>query len=329
MPALLVLAGVVVAWRPVGGSPARHAAGAPWPRPRRPSRSRTPPASCCWPGCCWSPWLRRDRERGRCGDGRRGVVVTAVVFAPVALDRRRPDLLPRTSLRWVTTTVNEQLAPCLRKEWLVIALLVVGGTLLIRRGGPQARVARAVRRSAARPRARQLPRAPPPAKSVLSLSWGVVLALGARRSRLEAPAGRQGSPWRVARPLLHPRPHVWPKRARTRGGRMAATVSAQAVDSDVVAVRPENLGTLSSVAARRIEGRCCTGHHAMGRHGRVAGRCRAADGPHLARGVPDRVLRRRRCRPRRRHLLRSRAGPRGREFLLSCLDDVPVEDAGG
>ncbi len=334
MYGLLVLAGVVVAWascRWLAGASRRWGAVAAAAATVAALSHST--GFVLLAGLLLVPWLRRDREawalRAMAGAG---VVVTAVVFAPVALDRAGDrTFYPRTSLGWVTTTVNEQLAPVPAQKWLVIALLVVGGTLLIRRGGPQARVWLAL---FAAPLlglvlvSFRVPLLLP--KSVLSLSWGVVLALGAL----------VGAAWKrlpvagiavAALLALLTVPYVAEARAKDEGaGRMAATVSAQAVDGDVVAVRPENLGTLVEWQLGRIEGRVL---HPVTTPWDVTVAWRVGAGPPTGRTwlveSPDRVLSDvdadldagTSCGPER--------VPVGGEFLLSCLDDVPVEDAGG
>lgn len=279
------------------------------------------------------PWLRRDREAWVLrGMAAAGVLLTAVVFAPVALERRgERTFYPTTSLDWVTTTVNEQLAPVPTQKWLVIALLVVGGVLLVRRGGPQARVWLVL---FAAPLlglvlvSFQVPLLLP--KSVLSLSWGVMLALGAL----------VGAAWRrlplagiaVAGLLaLLTVPYVAEARAKDeQAGRMVATVSARAEDGDVVAVRPENLGTLVEWQLGRVEGRAL---RPVTTPWDVTVAWRVGAGPPTGRTwfveVPGRVLSGidadldvgTPCGPERVSV--------GGEFVLSCLDDVPVEDARG
>ena len=275
------------------------------------------------------PWLRRDREawvlRGMAAVG---VVLTAVVFAPVALERRDDrTFYPTTSVEWVTTTVNEQLAPVPSQKWLVLALLVLGGVLLVRRGGPQARVWLVL---FAAPLVGlvlvsfSVPLLLP--KSVLSLSWGVMLALGAL----------VGTAWRrlpvaglaVAGLLaLLTVPYMAEARAKDEGaGRMVATVSERAVDGDVIAVRPENLGTLVDWQLGRIEGREL---HPVTTPWDLTVAWRVGDGPATGRTwlvespdrLPEVVDVEAPCGPER--------VPVGGEFVLSCLDDVDHDEADG
>ena len=329
MYGLLALAGVVVAWsacrwltRPRSGWAALAAAAATV------AALSHSAGFVLLAGLLLVPGVRRDRAawvfRAWVAAGS---VTTAVVFAPVALERAGDQTsYPTTSLSWLTATVNEQLAPVPDQRWIVIALLLLGGAVLVRAGGAQARVWLAVFAAPLFGLAVisfWIPLLLP--KSVLSLSWGIMVALGAI----------VGSAWR-RRPLagitvaallaVLTVPYLAEALAKDEGaGRMAAALSGQVEAGDVVAVRPDNLGTVVEWQLGRIESRSLT---TVGSPWPDAVAWRIGDAeptdrtwlveaPERVRGDVD-IDAHPSCGPHREAV--------GGAFVLSCLADVPIDD---
>lgn len=257
-----------------------------------------------------------------------GAAITAVVFAPVVLERAGERThYPTTSLGWVTTTLNEQVAPVPSQRWVVLALLVVGAVLVVRRGGPQARVWLSLFAAPLTGLAVISFRVPlllP--KSVLVLSWGIMLALGAV----------VGEAWRrrpaagiavVALLAVLTVPNVVEARRYDEGaGRMADAVAGRLEDGDVVAVRPDNLGTILEWRVGTIESRPLT---AVGSPWPDAVAWQVGDGPPSGRTW----LVESRDRAGELVALGTTCGPDhvdvGGGFVLSCLADVGAPAGGG